>query len=45
MPGDRADSAGTIEIVEPGIAVGMHPAAEAGEMVLRSWPLRSPEKR
>ena len=31
--GDFADGAGAIEILEPGITVGMHPAAEAGEMV------------
>ena len=33
--GDLADGAGAIELVEAGIAVGMHQAAEAGEMVLR----------
>ena len=32
--GDLADGAGAIEVLEPGIAVGMHPATEAGKMVL-----------
>ena len=32
--GDLADGAGAVEVLEPGIAVGMHPAAEAGEMIL-----------
>ena len=33
--GDFSDGAGPIEILEPGIAIGMHPTTEAGEMVLR----------
>jgi hypothetical protein len=33
--GDLADGAGAIKVLEPGIAVGMHPAAEAGEVILR----------
>src|SRR5690606_7231249 len=33
--GDLADGAGAVEVVEAGIAVGMHEAARAGEMVLR----------
>ena len=33
--GDLADGVGPIEIYEPGIAIGMHPAAEAGEVILR----------
>ena len=33
--GDLADGAGAVEVVEAGIAVSMHEAAEAGEMVLR----------
>ena len=33
--GDLADGAGAIEVLEPGIAVGMHPAAVAGEVILR----------
>src|SRR5690606_13182954 len=37
--GDLADGAGAIKVFEPGIAVGMHPAAEAGEMVLRMLSL------
>ena len=32
--GDFSDGAGAIEVLEPGIAIGMHPAAVAGEMVL-----------
>ena len=32
--GDLADGAGAVEILEPGITVGVHPAAEAGEVVL-----------
>lgn len=32
--GDFADGTQAVEILEPGIAVGMHPAAVAGEMVL-----------
>ena len=33
--GDFADSAIAIQILEPGIAISMHPAAVFGEMVLR----------
>ena len=32
--GDFADGAGAVKVFEACIAVGMHPAAEAGEMVL-----------
>lgn len=32
--GDLADGAGAIEVFEPGIAVGVHPAAEPGEVIL-----------
>lgn len=32
--GDFADGPGAVEVLEPGIAVGMHPAAETGEMIL-----------
>ena len=32
--GDLADRSGPIEILEPGIAVGVHPAAEASEVIL-----------
>ncbi len=38
--GDFADGAGAVEVLEPGIAVGMHPAAEPGQMVfavLADW--------
>ena len=35
MPGDFADGAGTIEVLEPCIAIGVHPAAEVGEVILR----------
>ena len=34
--GDLADSAGAVGVFEPGIAVGLHPAAEAGEVILRT---------
>ena len=43
--GDLADRPGAIDILEPGIAIGVHPAVEAGEAVFGCWPLRSPEKR
>src|SRR5690606_36366117 len=33
--GNLADGAGAIQVLEPGIAIGMHPAAEPGEMILR----------
>ena len=33
--GDLADGAGAVEFLEAGVAIGMHPAAEAGEVVLR----------
>jgi hypothetical protein len=33
--GDLADGPRAVEVLEPGIAIGMHPSAEAGEMVLR----------
>jgi hypothetical protein len=33
--GDLADLAGAVELVEPGIAVGMPPAAIFCEMILR----------
>jgi hypothetical protein len=33
--GNFADGAGAVEVFEPGIAIGMHPATESGEMVLR----------
>lgn len=39
MPGDFADSAGAIEVFEPGITIGMHPAVEAGEVILRMLAL------
>ena len=35
--GDLPDPAGAVEILEAGIAVGMHPALVAGQMVL--WVL------
>ena len=37
--GDFADGAGAVEVLEAGVAVGMHRAAEAGEMVLGMLPL------
>ena len=37
--GDLADGAGAVEVLKAGIAVGMHPPAEAGEVVLRMLPL------
>lgn len=37
--GDFADSAGAIEVFEPGITIGMHPAVEAGEVILRMLAL------
>ena len=40
--GDFADRAGPVEVFEAGVAVGMHPAAEAGEMILRMLPLPVP---
>ena len=33
--GDLADGAGAIEVLEPGIAIGMHPTAVSGEVILR----------
>ena len=36
-PTDLADRAGAGELAEPGIAVGMHPAAEARQMRLRMF--------
>ncbi len=33
--GDLADGTGPVEVYEPGIAIGMQPSSEAGEMVLR----------
>jgi hypothetical protein len=38
--GDLADGTGAVEILEPGIAIGMYPAAEPGKMVL--WVLALP---
>lgn len=32
--GDLADGAGAVEILEPGIAVGVHPAAVSGQVIL-----------
>ena len=32
--GDLADIAGSIEFLEPGIAIGVHPAAISGKMIL-----------
>ena len=33
--GDLADGAGTVEVLEASIAIGMHPAAISGEVILR----------
>ena len=33
--GDFSDRPGSVEIFEPGIAIGMHPAAVSGEVILR----------
>ena len=33
--GDLSDGAGAVEVFKSGIAVGMHPAAVSGEVVLR----------
>ena len=35
MQATIADGTGPIEVLEPGIAVGMHPAAVSGEVILR----------
>jgi hypothetical protein len=43
--GNLADGSGAIEILKPGIAIGMHPAAESDEMILGVLHLRSPENR
>lgn len=33
--GDFRNGARVVEVLEPGISIGMHPVAEASEMVLR----------
>lgn len=34
MQATIVDGGGAVEVLEPGIVVGMHPAAEPGEMIL-----------
>ena len=43
MQATIADGTGAIEISEPGIATGMHPAPEPGEVILGMLALSSPE--